>query len=93
MTDQTILALGSAAQDLKRVATFIQRGSLENAERFLKEANKYAREPKTGYLKPYLRKRLLEIEKLTLVDDHSAVAEEALTIGCILQNAVVAAKR
>ncbi len=35
MTSQNILALGSTAQDLKRVATFIARGSEDNAKRLM----------------------------------------------------------
>ncbi len=93
MTDQNILALGSAAQDLKRVATFIARGSEQNAERFLVEAKRNAEQVNYGYLPPYLKKRLKEVSELEYAPGNEELAERALTIGVILQNAVLAASR
>lgn len=90
MTEENILAIGSTAQDLKRVATFIARGSEDNAKRFLAEAKNNARQVNHGYLRPHLKKRLAEISTLEYSTDNAELAERALTIGVILQNAVLA---
>ncbi|HSX42358.1 MAG TPA: hypothetical protein VLE93_03340 [Candidatus Saccharimonadales bacterium] len=90
MTNQNILALGSTAQDLKRVATFIARGSNDNAKRFLDEAKKNAQQANSGYLRFYLINRLKEVSELEYIPGSDELAERALTIGVILQNAVLA---
>ena len=72
---------------------FIARGSLDNAERFLTEAKKHAKQIDFGYVRPYLKKRLTSVEDITLTGDLSEIAEQALTTGVILQNAVLSAKR
>lgn len=93
MTSDSVLAIGSTAQDLKRVASFIGRGSVNNAARFLEEALKNKQTIKLNLLPSYLRVWVAKIDNLPAIRDPQLLAEEALTIGCMLQNAVLAAAR
>ncbi|MEK7202270.1 MAG: hypothetical protein AAB669_01955 [Patescibacteria group bacterium] len=92
MTDYDAQELGALSQDLKRVANFIGLGSPKSAERFLSEAVKGAEKIEQSELPAYTLYYIRRIPQLPKVSDRIQLAEEALMIGCILQNAAVAAK-
>ena len=92
MTENNILAIGSIAQDLKRVASFIGRDSVAGAYRFLQEAKNRISDINTAKLPVYVITYIKAVERLDEKDEPRELAEQALTIGCILQNAAVAAK-
>lgn len=92
MTEENILAIGSIAQDLKRVASFIGRGSTTGAHRFLQEAKNRLDTVDTTQLPVYVITYIEAVKDLNETESPSELAEKSLTIGCILQNAAVAAR-
>ncbi len=82
------LALLSLSNDLKRITTSIQRGSLENSRRFQKEAKKWLGEAKSTN-DDYLRKLLRKIEVALNRKDDLDKAEECLMYSVLLQNQVL----
>lgn len=72
------------ALDLKRVALGYHRGSEKMAERFLEEAIKRKNETNIELLKPYMRKVLDRVQKLT--SDRSKIAEDAQMLSTLIQN-------
>jgi len=83
MTDKKML-IGSLSNDLLRVSSLTQRGSMKAANRFLEEAKKWALELRKFKLKIYISnivKKVLEIDKLSLEN-----AEQILMYGILLQN-------
>ena len=85
MTDQKLL-IGSLSNDLMRVATLTQRGSLKAAAKFLDQAKKWCYELSTFKLKGYLQNIVDEIK-----NDHpnsltTKQAEKYLMYSILLQN-------
>jgi len=64
MTDKMLL-IGSLSNDLLRVATLTQRGSIKAAERFLHEAKKWAKELSQYHLKEYLTQIIDDVLSVT----------------------------
>lgn len=85
MTDQKLL-IGSLSNDLMRVATLTQRGSLKAAAKFLDQAKKWCLELSLNPDKPYIKKIINEV--VLLKSDHldEAQAERFLTYSILLQN-------
>ena len=92
MTEANILAIGSTAQDLKRVALYIGRGATSSAKRFLEEAIKNSQLIDRNATPPYILKYIKEIRELSKISDQMERAEQALMIGCLMQNIVVATR-
>ncbi len=78
--------LGAMAMDLKRAALSYYRGSDAIAERFLEEALKRKNEVDINSVKPYVAKRLNELENIKKENNEKA-AEDALLYSTIFQNA------
>lgn len=83
------IALASLAMDLKRVAVGYHRGSLVMAKRFFEEAIKRKKEINQTFLKPYLKKLLENLDKLTLQKENQKIAEDALMYSILFQNAAL----
>jgi hypothetical protein len=85
MNDETRLLLGSLSNDLFRVATLAQRGSVTGAGRFLQEAKRWAGPLKSMPVKAYIKKIAAEIEAADGEID-MALAEKYLMYGILVQN-------
>lgn len=81
------VALSSMAMDLKRVALGYHRGSVQMAERFLREALKRREEIDQKSLKPYVKKLLSELDTMIQEKDQQKIAEDALMYSTLFQNA------
>lgn len=83
------IALSSLAMDMKRAAMGYHRGSIVMAKRFFEEALKRKKEINQTSLKPYLKKLLENLNKLTLQKDNQKIAEDALMYSILFQNAAL----
>lgn len=85
MTD-TQLLIGSLSNDLFRVATLTQRGSIQAALRFLKEAKRWSILLQEKDVAGYIVKIAKDVSAQK--DDHISieVAEQHLMQGVLLQN-------
>lgn len=81
------IALSSLAMDLKRVALGYYRGSYITANRFFEEALKRRKEVDKKAIKPYIRKILVDLEKIKNQKDLKDIAEDTLMYSTLLQNA------
>jgi len=81
----TRLLVGSLSNDLFRVATLTQRGSLVAASRFLKEAQRWSKDLEKLNVDSYIRNIAKEVSQnknpLT-----TPLAEKYLMYGVLLQN-------
>lgn len=86
MTADTRLLVGSLSNDLFRVATLTQRGSLEVAARFLGEAQRWAeplsKQPVDAYIVEIARDVTKRKEDALSIE----LAERYLMYGVLLQN-------
>lgn len=79
------MLIGSLSNDLYRVSSLVQRGSIKAAARFLQESKRWSSELKNHDLKHYLRKIILDLENNdTHLDE--ARAEKLLMYSILLQN-------
>ena len=85
MNDDTRLLVGSLPNDLFRVATLAQRGSMRGASRFLVEAKRWAEPLQKRPRKEYVRRIAAEVEGCDVEID-LAKAERFLMYGVLLQN-------
>ncbi len=85
---KTQLELASISMDLKRVALGYERNSNAMALKFSQEAQRRIRNLDHSYLKPYVKKLLLNLENVLLQEDTQKVAEDALMYSTLLQNCV-----
>ena len=79
------VTLLSLSNDLKRITTSIQRGSLENSKRFNKEAQRWlveSNEVEDKYLKNLLKK----VKETLSQKDDLMKAEDCLMYSVLLQN-------
>lgn len=80
-----ILLSGSLSNDLIRVATLTQRGSMKGAERFRIEAKRWAGQLCKLQVEPYIRKIATEVDTSESALDLE-LAERYLMYGILLQN-------
>lgn len=83
MTEKKLL-IGSLSNDLLRVATLVQRGSVQAARRFLQEAKKWSEQLSEYAFKEYIMKIIHEVkteDKLSMKQ-----AEKYLMYSILLQN-------
>lgn len=85
------MLIGSLSNDLYRVASLAQRGSMNAANRFLLESKRWTNELKGYNLKGYLKKIVLDLEKEDCCLDE-ARAEKLLMYSVLLQNYSLYAK-
>lgn len=85
MNDQKII-LASLAMDLKRIALGLHRNSFIMAERFTKEALQRKNELNLRDLKPYLRKIVVDMEKVLKSSHNKKKAEDILMYSTLFQN-------
>jgi len=83
--NDTKMLIGSLSNDLYRVATLAQRGSLENAKRFHKEAQRWIEALEKKKLKVYMKKIILQLKK-TDVKKLEQEADDYLMYSIMLQN-------
>lgn len=81
--------LGALAMDLKRVALGYYRGSNATAHRFFQEAIKRREEIDKKSIKPYLRRILDNLDKISSPKNTKDAAEDALMYSTLLQNAAI----
>lgn len=81
-----LLLAGSLSNDLFRVATLTQRGSIRAAHRFFVEAQRWAQELAVTAPQPYIQKIAADVSASSLDDLTEAVAERYLMYGVLLQN-------
>jgi len=84
--NDTKMLIGSLSNDLFRVATLTQRGSLKGAQRFLLEAKRWAEPLKDKNIPPYIAKIACEIFERDEKDISIESAERYLMYGILLQN-------
>lgn len=84
--NDTKTLVGSLSNDLFRVATLTQRGSLIGAQRFLLEAKRWATQMKDVNLPPYIAKIAHDIFHRNEKDVSIESAERYLMYGVLLQN-------
>jgi hypothetical protein len=84
MSEQNLL-LGSLSNDLLRIASLTQRGSIQAAEKFYEQTDRWLIQLKDTELKPYIRKIVEDLltTKYTL---NLASAEKFLMYSVLLQN-------
>lgn len=85
MTD-TLLLIGSLSNDLFRVASLTQRGSIKAAGRFLIEAKRWSNSIQDHKVPPYILSIAKNVSdyKETLID--MEIAEKYLMYAVLLQN-------
>jgi len=90
MTEEKML-IGSFSNDLYRVASLVQRGSMNAANKFLLESKRWTSELKNYDLKDYLKKIIIDLENGDHHLDESR-AEKLLMYSILLQNYSLCAK-
>lgn len=83
MTEKKLL-IGSLSNDLFRVATLVQRGSTQAAEKFMLEAKKWAAQLDNHDLKDYIVKIIKDVQTETTLTIEKA--EKFLMYSVLLQN-------
>ena len=83
---KTKLLVGSLSNDLFRVASLTQRGSLKAAARFLQEAKRWSTQLTDEDVKPYIRKIAADVSNQSEENLDLAQAEKNLMYGVLLQN-------
>ena len=83
--NNTKMLIGSLSNDLYRVATLANRGSIDNAKTFHKESQRWIRELEHKSLKPYMKQIILHLKK-TDVNNIKQDAEDYLMYSILLQN-------
>lgn len=79
------LTLLSLSNDLKRITTSIQRGSLQNSRRFQQEAKKWLKEANNTQ-DEYLKDLLKKVKATLKLKDNLKKAEDCLMYSVLLQN-------
>ncbi|KKR87040.1 MAG: hypothetical protein UU34_C0008G0064 [Candidatus Curtissbacteria bacterium GW2011_GWA1_41_11] len=79
------VTLLSLSMDLKRIVQSIQRGSIDNADRFSLEAKRWLKESKTTN-DDYLKKLLAKIEETLELKNDLKKAEDCLMYSVLIQN-------
>ena len=87
-TEGTAALIGSLSNDLFRVATLSQRGSIRAAQRFLLEAKRWARVLKDREVAPYIMHIADDVSSRDAKDTSLESAERYLMYGILLQNYV-----
>jgi hypothetical protein len=85
------LALLSLSNDLKRIVTALQRGSLENAARFEAEAKRWLKQASSSN-DSYTIKLLKKVELVLNQENNLRKAEDCLMYSVLLQNQALAKK-
>jgi hypothetical protein len=85
-SDETKMLIGSLSNDLFRVASLAQRGSQQAAQRFLKEAKRWASELKKHDLAHYISAIIDDILSQEEESISIETAEKDLMYGVLLQN-------
>lgn len=85
MTD-THLLVGSLSNDLFRVASLTQRGSIKAAARFALEAKRWAEPLCSAQVKDYIIRIAEDVHRLKLDELTIEHAEKYLMYGILLQN-------
>ena len=80
------ITLLSLSNDLKRITTSIQSGSMENADRFTKEAKRWV---KNDVGDEYLKSLMTKIAKSLEEKNDLKKAEDCLLYSVLLQNQAV----
>lgn len=83
---ETQLLIGSLSNDLFRVASLTQRGSHQAAQRFLKEAQRWAGELKKHQLADYIATLVHDVAHQKISELNLESAEKHLMYGVLLQN-------
>lgn len=86
MNDNTKLLIGSLSNDLYRVVSLYQRGSIVGAHRFLHEAKKWASQLTGHQVKDYIRKIIIEVSDIDENKLNESTAEALLMNSILLQN-------
>jgi hypothetical protein len=84
--NETQMLIGSLSNDIFRVASLTQRGSVKGALRFFEEAKRWSAQLDDKELKPYIRKIVSEIRLANTQDVTLERAEKYLMYGILLQN-------
>ena len=84
--NETQVLIGSLSNDLFRVATLTQRGSIKGAKRFLEEAKRWGDQLEDKQIKPYIRNIVNEIRLASSHEISLERAEKYLMYGILLQN-------
>lgn len=85
-------SLSSISMDLERVAMGYRRGSIAMANRFLKEALIRKREIDQNVVKPYLKKLMDDLDKISEEENTQKKAEDALMYSILFQNAALSGR-
>lgn len=80
------LLVGSLSNDLFRVASLSQRGSMQAASRFLTEAKRWAEQLQKEKVADYINNIAKEISETETTNIDEATAEKYLMFGVLLQN-------
>ena len=84
----TLNSLASLAQDLKRAALGLNRGSVHMTQRFLEEAINRREEINVKHIDPYIREIVTKLTNVLGKRDSDKNAEEILMYSTLLQNYV-----
>ncbi len=84
--NETQMLIGSLSNDLFRVASLTQRGSIKGAMRFFEEAKRWSVQLGDKQVEPYIRNIVNQINLASTHDLSLETAEKCLMYGVLLQN-------
>ncbi len=84
--NETQMLIGSLSNDLLRVASLTQRGSVKGAMRFFEEAKRWSEQLHDKQAKQYIKNIVNEIRSTSSEEITLENAEKYLMYGILLQN-------